>query len=273
MIIDQKPIPALASVGYYVSLLGGASAPYLVSSESMLFEQITGGAVYGPDDRTLYGPGWIFAHGPGDHSVFRSEPNGYYECMAVNFDLTRTGHADIWPRCFEWNDTERAETFAHEMLYAFHHTNVERKIIGNLIWSQFRFLLDAFLQPEGRHEIPPRLSEVLSYIDRHLEAPLGVDMLAEHVGLSASHLHARFKEYLKTTPHQYIILRRLQKARHRLATTLDPIKAVAADVGYANAESFCRAFKAHFNTTAAAYRRRFMIYTSVRRRTSDSRHN
>ena len=84
--------------------------------------------------------------------------------------------------------------------------------------------------------------------------------MAAHVDLSASHLHARFREFVGMSPHQYVINRRLQEARHRLATTSAPIKAIAADIGYANTETFCRAFKSRCNITAATYRRKYMIY-------------
>ncbi len=260
MIINPEVNPTLDAVGYFVSPPGGAPTPYLVPPNTLLFELITGGVVYGPDNRTLRGPGWIFAHGPGNSTVSRSQPDDHYECMTARFSLGHAPRRLPWPRCFAWQDTERAETFAHEMLHAFHHSNVDRKILGDLILSRFRFQLDAFCRREERREIPPRLSEVLRYIDRHLPESLAMDELAGHVSMSASHLHARFREVLGTTPRQYIIARRLQEARHRLATTLAPIKAIAADVGYANTESFCRAFKAHFSTTAAAYRRKYMIY-------------
>ncbi len=261
MITVEKVKPALISVGYYTSPRGGSPSPHAIAAGQILFELITGGGVYGPAGDTLHGPGWVFAHGPGDSTVWRSEPGGHYECMTAGFELASVTRPESWPRSFDWGDPAGAETFAHEVLHAFHHTDVDRGILGDLVWSRLRFQLDAFRRREERSEIPPRLSEVLTYIDRHLTDPLGIDDLAAHVGLSAPHLHARFKEYVGTTPHQYVIRSRLQEARHRLATSTAPIKAIAADIGYANTESFCRAFKTHFNTTAAAYRRKYMIYT------------
>jgi AraC-like DNA-binding protein len=87
-----------------------------------------------------------------------------------------------------------------------------------------------------------------------------VEDLAAHFGLSASHLHARFREHVGMTPHQHLILQRMRSARHLLVTTSAPIKSIARDVGYANPENFCRAFKKHCGLTAAAYRRKFIPY-------------
>ena len=60
--------------------------------------------------------------------------------------------------------------------------------------------------------------------------------------------------------HQHLILQRMRSARHKLVTTGAPIKSIATDVGYANTENFCRAFKKHCGLTAAAYRRKFIPF-------------
>ena len=97
-------------------------------------------------------------------------------------------------------------------------------------------------------------------MDRHYAEPLGVEDLAARFGLSASYLHAQFREHVGMTPHQHLILQRMRFARHKLVTTGAPIKSIAMDVGYANTENFCRAFKKHCGLTAAAYRRKFIPY-------------
>jgi len=231
-----------------------------VEQGTILFELITDGAVYEPSGGALRGPGWVFAHQPGQSTVWRSEPDGHYECMTAAFDLERVPRPETWPRDFSWGDAEDAVRFAHEVLHAFHHTSVDRSILGDLVWSQLRFRLNCFTRQGGRGEMTPRLSTVLAYIDQHVADPVSVKELAARVGLSASHLHSRFRELVGVTPHQYVIRRRMQAARHLLATSTDPIKAIAANVGYGNTESFCRAFRQHCHTTAATYRRTYMIY-------------
>jgi AraC-like DNA-binding protein len=252
--------PALLAMGYYTSPLGGAGSPHTIKTGRIFFELITRGAVYPPAGDLLQGAGAVFVHTPGQETVSRSAPDGHYECMTITFSLERVLRPELWPRMFRWPDTEVAVTFAHQMLHAFHHTNVDREILGDLAWSQLRFQLDGFRRREDQQDMPPRVSEVMAHIDNNLVNALDINELAEHVGLSPSHLHARFREFVGTTPHQYVIRRRMQTARHLLATSTTPIKAIAADIGYANTESFCRAFKQHFKTTAATYRRKYMIY-------------
>ena len=261
MKIGEKMKIKIVSIGYYISPVGGASSPFSISDGQFFFEIITAGAVYSPvDDKSLRGSGWVFAHQPGQQTVWRSEPMGNYECLTILFDITDKRLSDIWLRDFYWGDEKPAVDFAHEMLHAFHHTNIDRNILGDFAWSQLQFRLENYKYQESRREIPPRISEVMTYIDKYYSAALGIEELAEHVSLSASHLHARFREFVGMTPHQYLIRQRMRAARHTLATTDLPIKAVASDVGYANTESFCRAFKEHFGITAAGYRRKYMIY-------------
>ncbi len=252
----------LRSVGYYISPQGGSEAPTMVKAGQIIFELITAGAVYDPEcGNVLRGPGWIFAHVPGQQTVSISNPEDHYECMTAFFSISTKPSRNEWLRSFLWDEEKSAISFAHEMLRAFHHKDLGHTVLGDLIWSQFWFRCENYKQHKTRKEIPPRISEVMTYIDRYFSAPLGIEELAEHVQRSASHLHTRFKEFVGMTPHQYLIRQRMRIARHLLVTDSAPIKAIATDTGYANTESFCRAFKKHFGITAAGYRKKYIIYS------------
>lgn len=247
----------LLRVGYYISPEGGAPRPHHAGPGQLLLECVTAGRVYGPEDATEHGPGWVFAHRPDQHTVFRSPPGGHYECMTVSFE---GGAFPDWPRAFRWEAAEQAVEFAREMLYAFHHSEIDRRILGDLILAQLEFRLARHRPRASRRGIPPRIAALLGFIDKAYAANPSVAELAGRVGLSESYLHARFREAVGTSPHQYILRQRMRAARHRLATTHDPVKAIAHDLGYANPESFCRAFKRANGRTAASFRRRYMVY-------------
>lgn len=253
--------PKVIRMGYYTSGKGGAPKPFQIPDCMLCFELITSGSVYPPsgDQTQLYGSGWIFVHRPGQHTVWRTEPDSHYECMTVSFNTALIDTKVEWPEAFFWEDINQAVSFAHEMLYARHHTRVDQEILGDLIWSQFRFRLDLFRR-KSKQQIPPRVAAVMNYIEKHYAEDMDVDTMAEHAGLSASHLHAYFRTFVKVTPHQYLIRQRMQAAGHALATTNTPIKAIAQEVGYANTEHFCRAFKQYFKMTAAEYRYKYMVH-------------
>jgi AraC-like DNA-binding protein len=260
MIHGARLKAALDSVGHFVSGPGGAEAPAVILPNFILFELITEGAVYSPGGEDLHGAGAIFVHHPGELTVSRSPGRGHYACMTARFFLDRLPRQTSWPRVFQWSDANEALKFSQEALFAFHHTDVDRGVLGDLIWSQFRFRLEEFRRLAKHQAIPPLVAEVISHLDRHYAEPLGIEDLAARFGLSASHLHAQFREHVGMTPHQHLILQRMRSARHKLVTTGDPIKSIAREVGYANTENFCRAFKKHSGLTAAEYRRKFITY-------------
>jgi AraC-like DNA-binding protein len=260
MIDGARVKPELESVGHFLSGPGGADTPAVIPRNFLLFELITEGSVYAPEGNDLHGAGAIFAHVPGQSTVCRSPADGHYACMTARFRLDRLPRALAWPRVFQWTNVSEALRFSEEMLFAFHHTDLDRGVLGDLIWSQFRFRLEDFRRGAKHQAIPPVVAGAMNHMDRCYGEPLGVESLAAQFGLSASHLHAQFREHVGMTPHQHLILQRMRSARHRLVTTSDPIKSIARDVGYANTENFCRAFKKHCGLTAAAYRRKFIPY-------------
>jgi AraC-like DNA-binding protein len=251
---------ALKGVGYYKSPQGGAPRPYRIPEGILLFELITGGSVYSPAGDDLCGAGWVFVHYPGQTTIWCTDSDGHYECMTASFYLTCIQSAESWPRAFFWEDVTGSVNFAHEMLYAFHHTHVDHALLGDVILSQLRYRFDHFRRQKSRMENPPRIAAVMAYIEKYYSKALGIEDMAVHVGMSSSHLYAHFREHVKITPHQYLIRQRMNAAKHALATSSVPIKAIAVDVGYVNTENFCRAFKQHTGFTAAAYRKKYMIY-------------
>ncbi|MDF3128891.1 AraC family transcriptional regulator [Kiritimatiellaeota bacterium B1221] len=254
----EKIKPQLVRVGYFISPIGGAVVPSEILPGEYLFELVTRGRVKHPEKEAWAGPGWIFFHQPGQETIYQSTADEHYECMTALFTIPAP--VTDWPRSFRWEETRDAESFSREMLYAFHHEGISLDVLGDLIWAQFSF---RYAQDQVRHShtrIPPRIASVIAEIARHPERAHSVESLAEKVGLSPSHLHAEFKAATGKTPHQMVIQYRMSAARHRLVTSMDPVKAISYDVGFSNTENFCRAFKKHTGLTAAAFRKKYMLY-------------
>ena len=95
------------------------------------------------------------------------------------------------------------------------------------------------------------------FINQNYALPLSLDDVAKAADISVSHLHMLFRDHLGESPHQYLIQKRLRIAGHSLATGNQSIKVVASEVGYPNAESFCRAFKKFFGRSASEYRQAY----------------
>ncbi|MBY4675888.1 helix-turn-helix transcriptional regulator [Marinobacterium arenosum] len=97
--------------------------------------------------------------------------------------------------------------------------------------------------------------ELDAFIDRRLAEPPSNGELAYAMNLSESHFYCLFQRQFGMTPQQYVSQRRLQRARLLLINSKLPLAAIAAEVGFADASSFSRAYKKQFNETPGVARR------------------
>ena len=79
-----------------------------------------------------------------------------------------------------------------------------------------------------------RLGRVIDYIDAHLDTALGLAELAGIAGLGASQFKTLFKQSMRLPVHQYVVRRRVERARQLLLAGNRSIADVALDVGFAH---------------------------------------
>jgi LacI family transcriptional regulator len=102
----------------------------------------------------------------------------------------------------------------------------------------------------------PRLCEAIDFLNNHIAAPLGVQELASHVGVSRRWMEYAFREALGESPYQYIRRRRLKMAQ-RLLEKNDRAKIyeVAQLTGFSSAKQFSMAFSQEFGASPREYQR------------------
>lgn len=86
------------------------------------------------------------------------------------------------------------------------------------------------------------VQKAIHYIDAHLGEDLNLKRLAAEVHISPSHLIRVFRQEVGRSPHEYIVLARMDRAKYLLKTTSRPIKTIASEVGYRNESSFTGTF-------------------------------
>ncbi|MDO4492035.1 MAG: AraC family transcriptional regulator [Lachnospiraceae bacterium] len=86
------------------------------------------------------------------------------------------------------------------------------------------------------------INDAIHYIEEHLQDDLTVSMIAGHVGLSESHFSRKFRAAVNTSPKDYLIRRRLTRAKLLLKTTELPIKEIAFQVGFNSESHFTNSF-------------------------------
>ncbi len=125
----------------------------------------------------------------------------------------------------------------------------------------FLILLGAELtrlsEKEDRSRFPYRLNRstlqlVLDHMEAHLGSKNSVPELASMARCTPDHFIRLFREATGTTPHQYLIERRLQRAVQLLANGERPSD-VAKILGFYDASAFTRAFKRRFGVPPSEY--------------------
>ncbi|MEM7488567.1 MAG: AraC family transcriptional regulator [Pseudomonadota bacterium] len=101
-----------------------------------------------------------------------------------------------------------------------------------------------------------RLHGVLTAIDDHIDEPIRVSDLAQSVGMSTSQFGRAFKATLGVSPRDYIIERRLQRARELLEETDQPLSEIALDAGFSSQAHLTARFAREFGLPPGQYRKR-----------------
>jgi AraC family transcriptional regulator len=104
---------------------------------------------------------------------------------------------------------------------------------------------------DGAGLVAARLAAVLDRIEDTLAERITIEELAGFVGTSAAHFAREFRRLTQKTPHQFIVQRRLERAR-RLLLAGRPIRDVAIECGFADQAHLTRVFKQRFGVTPAA---------------------
>jgi AraC family transcriptional regulator len=99
-----------------------------------------------------------------------------------------------------------------------------------------------------------RLKELREYVEEHLGAPLHLPELAGLAGASVRQFARAFKESTSLTPHQFVLLRRIERAKTLLTESSLTVGEIAAACGFASQSRFTAAFRRVTRATPSAWR-------------------
>ena len=102
-----------------------------------------------------------------------------------------------------------------------------------------------------------KLRAVIEYVEEHLAANPTLEQMAAVARLSPYYFARQFKKATGLPPHQYVIMRRVERAQQLLQGRGDPSLAeVAANVGFSDQSQFCQHFKRLVGFTPGQFRTR-----------------
>ena len=175
-------------------------------------------------------------------------------CIAVNFHLLNSPSLPgfiFQPRTFTlWRNV------FHEILSAWNAQRTGHMTRCRSMLYQMLAMLSEQMAEQGLPQT--RLKEIAAvgeYLQSNLSDPdLSIEVAAERVNLSATHLRNQFRQVYGMPPKQYLTNLRLSLARELLVTTSLPVTDIAARCGYDSLYNFSRSFRMATGLSPSAYR-------------------
>lgn len=100
-----------------------------------------------------------------------------------------------------------------------------------------------------------KLAAAIAYIHEHCEKAVGTDELAKRAGQSVSQFGRTFRKAFGTSPRQYILRVRIEKACRLLTETDDTIAMIGIECGFYDHAHFTRAFRSLMAISPTEYRK------------------
>ena len=118
-----------------------------------------------------------------------------------------------------------------------------------------QFVLDAAAARTDIHLEQSDVELAKAYIHSHLNQPILVTDVAEHVNLSSEYFTRLFKKETGQNIKDYIIQAKIDAAKDLLARSDIPVSLIAMEMGYDNFSHFTQIFKKICGTTPSDYRK------------------
>jgi AraC family transcriptional regulator len=130
-------------------------------------------------------------------------------------------------------------------------------LVGDSLLVSLLTHLHGAVPPKARRgALGRRIERVREYIEANLASPLSVNELAEVAGVGPRRFGALFAAETGASPHQYVLRRRVERAKELMHDPARSLAEIGRAVGFRDPGQFSRVFRQHAGETARAYRRR-----------------
>ena len=103
-------------------------------------------------------------------------------------------------------------------------------------------------------EVFERLNRAKQFIDQSYDLPLDLQQISSHACFSRYHFLRLFRQAFNKTPHQYLVERRIEKAKELLSSDELSVTDVCFEVGFQSLGSFSTLFHKSVGHAPITYR-------------------
>lgn len=101
---------------------------------------------------------------------------------------------------------------------------------------------------------PIAQATVIELVEDGMDSEISLDTLARRANMSVSQFMKCFTATFRTTPYQYVLDRRISRAKTLLSTTALSITEIASTVGFSSPSHFATTFKGRVGITPSSFR-------------------
>lgn len=177
----------------------------------------------------------------------------------LNYHLPKVDETSQWnielDEYFLFNNQSLASATNNIMRIAM-DDNSQKDIMADFALKE---LLIRLMQTQARSMVEKnivknksRIGFVVDYIKKNLHQKLSIDSIAKMAYVSKSNFFKMFKDELGTSPNEFILQERINRAKELLANQ-NSIKETAYQTGFSDANYFTRVFKQLVGVTPKSY--------------------
>ena len=212
----------------------------------------------------------------------QANPKEEVETYFINFDVSNlTMRDEFMTRLLEWFPFYQVRDNERQILrYLFERIFDEAAqpqlgsslIVQNLFCSLLIKMVRMAQQGEAVRDLQPGtlsstrylISRAVSYVYQHIGDHLTVKEVADSLNISEIYLYKLFKEHTSQSPQNFILEYRLHLAQEYLSNPDFPIKVIAQQLGFANADYFSACFHKYIGCSPSVYRQRLLSSNATR---------
>jgi len=148
---------------------------------------------------------------------------------------------------FKYDECDNLKDCMQNMLDSISLLRVGETRIKGLLYLFLSYLIEANqnnsvnLKPENQKEL--YVEKAIDFINKNYSSKISINNIACYIGVDRSYLCAIFKNLIKLSPQQFLILFRLEKACDLMKTTSLSIGDISRSVGYNDPLIFSKIFK------------------------------